>query len=173
METRVRRFGASLGIGRLVTAGALTVAWLFSGQPTSAPVHAADATNLVGMNTSGFSDWGLNKALVDVIKLARPWETMSGSKPRTDANGWPLEDARTIVWADLPEMNGTYRLSFDGQAAVSVDVTGWDVANQTYDALTNTSRADVVIDSRDKSTLQLAFQNTSGGVKHGLSVGIH
>src|SRR5260370_22061161 len=114
---------------RLVAAGVMSVAFLCFGQPGPPSAQAADPTNVVGMNTSGFSDWGSNKALVDVIKLARPWETTSGGKPLIDANGWPLEDARTLVLADLPDMNGTYKLSFRGQAVVSIDLTSAYITN--------------------------------------------
>jgi len=63
-------------------------------------------------------------------------------------------------------MHGTYKLSFLGQALVSVELTSGHIANQTFDPVTNTTGADVVIDSQDKSKMQLVFQNTSGGVKN-------
>jgi hypothetical protein len=116
-----------------------------------------------------FADWDLAKPLVDVMKLARGWETPSGGKPRTEPHGWPLEDARITVWADLAGMNGTYKLSFTGQASIIAGWVGWPdgrVANHSYNPLTNTTTADVIIDSSEKMTLQLSFEGTSGGIKN-------
>ena len=137
-----------------------------SGALTPSPLHASDKTNPVGMNVAPWTEYDLSKPLVDVIKLSRAWETPSGNKARADVHGWPLEDAQTLVWTDIAGMNGTYKLSFAGSAEVYVDWTTGYVTHQSYNGVTNTTTAEIVTDSADKSNMILGFRRTDGGVKN-------
>src|SRR3954468_1766949 len=97
---------------------------------------------------------GINAGIpefVDAIKDSNDW----GGAP-VDSRGWPTTDATIVVlddrvnqpWngpdpnASVPNMSGTYHLSFTGRA----DVWSWpaSVQDQSYDPATNTTTADVV-----------------------------
>ncbi len=123
-------------------------------------------TNMIGYNPDAFSYYGMEKPLVDVVKLADPWKTLSGEKPKIDANGWPLEDAIILLWSGQQGMNGTYKLSFLGQAVVTIKWGNGRITNQTYNAATNSTTANLTCDDAGESNMQLEFKNTSGGIKN-------
>ncbi len=61
-----------------------------------------------------------------------------------DEAGWPRADASTVILTGTPQQfNGTYKLSFQGQADISFLWSTGAVANQVYQASTNTTTADV------------------------------
>lgn len=132
---------------------------LLIGLPIVAPIGAsgADTVNPVGIGVNQWTDWDTSKPLVDVMKLARGWERPSGAKARTDANGWPLEDAVTIMWTGLAAMNGTYKLSFTGKANVAITWGKGRIENQSYSSATDTTTADLIVDTADKNDMQLSF----------------
>lgn len=98
-----------------------------------------------------------------------------------DAAGWPTTDARTVffdkrpfgAWwsqdqADCPEcqdgdfqiaVSGAYRLAFTGQATLQAAEGAVEVQNQTYDAASNTTTADVVV-KPGQGLLFVAFADT-------------
>ena len=112
----------------------------------NAPMVATGNLNQFGMNTWSLNDWDGSFAFVDAMKHARPWSTanMNALAP-ADANGWPLSDAGTVVYSGTAEhINGTYKLIFNGQGNVGfVYYQSGTIANQVYDASTNTTTADV------------------------------
>ncbi len=134
-------------------------------KPTSRRIDAPK-TNLIGLNPDMFSYYGMEKPLVDIIKLADPWKTLSGGKPRIDSHGWPLEDAQILLWAGQQDMKGTYKLSFLGKATVTIDSGVGRITNQTYDAVSNITTADLVCDDSGKNSMQLKFSNTTAGIKN-------
>src|SRR5262249_2457495 len=91
-----------------------------------------------------------------------------------DANGWPTEDAEVIVQTGVLNTghiyDGTYKLSFTGQATVTTSVTpGGAVSNVVYDPVSNTTTADVLLNASDSLNqwyFILDFKNTNGGVKN-------
>ena len=107
-------------------------------------------------------------AFVDAAKILRQFQLASNGAPAPhDANGWPTSDAYTVLfdyrksaaWATpadrrphrvSPDMSGTYKLSFNGQATVTFrDTTaGAALTHQSYDAATNTTTADLTIPFR-------------------------
>ena len=99
---------------------------------------------------------------VDVVKENYRW-TKDGeglTSAEVDEKGWPTVDAR-FVWDNRPvaewageiddpeeyrvDVSGTYSCSFKGQADLS-DSSGGTVENQNYDAATNTTTFDFVVD---------------------------
>jgi hypothetical protein len=113
----------------------------------TAPVVATENLNQFGMNTWALTDWDGSFAFVDAMKHARPWQTidMKGIAP-ADENGWPLSDAGTVIYTgDAAHINGTYKLIFNGQGMIGSVYNGYTmhVANQQYDASTNTTTADI------------------------------
>ncbi|MBP1627399.1 MAG: hypothetical protein H6Q00_1874 [Holophagaceae bacterium] len=124
-----------------------------------------DATkNHVGMNTWFLNDWDESFAFVDAVKHARAWQ--DGANWNTavggiDDLGWPTADASTVFWTGTPaQVNGTYRLSFKGQADVSVMWYGGSVSNKIYDSATNTTTADVTISASGSGSGGLRLTNT-------------
>ena len=116
----------------------------------------------LGVNLEGVSDWARSKTFADAMKSARafgsvnaPWDGAA----QVDANGWPTIDFGVIAIADVPHIAGTYKLVFTGQAKVAAASPLAKVLNPTYDAASNTSRADVFV-NRDANSLYLTFQQT-------------
>ena len=122
----------------------------------------------LGVNLELVSDWSRSLMFADAMKSARHWGSPStpwDETAATDADGWPAGDAGVVIMVSIPSSDGTYKLSFVGQANVQpVASSGVQVAGLTYDAASNTSRADVVID-KTASQLMLSFTGTQGGVK--------
>lgn len=151
------------------------------GESVAANVPAAAARTVeIGVNIEGVDDWARLSPFVDLMKSSRAWGLPDEPwKPgvRTDALGWPLEDAGVVVKvlhkdAGDPKAesraldNGVYRLSFDGRATVApVASEGVSVRKMAYDPATRRSTAELVIGPK-ASQLMLSFKGTQGGVKN-------
>lgn len=116
---------------------------------TSLPVLPENdpTKNYIGMNVWFLNDWDGSFAFVDAVKQARPWKTADWSNSvAVDALGWPTADASTVFFTGKPsQVNGTYKLVFNGQATVKLMWSDGTVTNQSYNAATNTTTADVNI----------------------------
>ncbi|GCE12903.1 carbohydrate-binding protein [Tengunoibacter tsumagoiensis] len=105
----------------------------------------------------------------DAMKTSSPWN--SGSNPATvDANGWPTEDASLYVWEGASGTDGTYQLSFTGQATISP--FGGTISNQQYTAATNTTTATIVITDTGPINFNLNFTNTHRTASSATNTGI-
>ena len=115
----------------------------------NAPMVATGNLNQFGMNVWTLSDWDGSFAFVDAMKHARPWSTSNMQTfASTDQNGWPTEDAGTVMYTGMLEhINGTYKLVFNGQGNIAGVYSGFSLAvsNQQYDASTNTTTADLTV----------------------------
>jgi hypothetical protein len=130
----------------------------------------------VGANVAAVSDFSLQNDFVDMMKQARAFTSLA--RPYQPANlgpdGWPTEDFQVIFQSGFLNTahlyNGTYKLSFTGQAAVSPAFTpGGSISNLAYDPSTNTTTADFTVnadDSQDGWYIVLDFSNTNGAVKN-------
>ena len=147
---------------------------------TSAIVNAGSK---MGVNISYINDWGDRQhTFIDVMKQARgfaslscPWDPVACPVP-LDANGWPTTDFGVFfltppsdplgrpLTTTYPSMFGTYKLSFTGQATVRPYNYG-QVQNVVYNALTNTTTADLVIRPTD-GYVALTFSNTTHGAQN-------
>jgi len=119
---------------------------------------------------------------VDAVKSAVRFGPAPGQDdpPDVDALGWPLSDTHLTVhdyrpyaeWfgedqIDDPDRrqldgSGTYKLSFTGQADMAVagtDPNAFSIQNKQYDAVTNTTTADLVVPS-GKPLMGIDFTNT-------------
>ena len=142
---------------------------------------SAAALPKIGIGLEGIGGRGLE--FVDVMTTSRAWVRLDGSPAKSDQHGWPLEDARVVVFDMRPTMawappmddpdayqidvSGTYHLRFKGVAEVkpapevASDIT---VVNQMHDAKTGLTYADVTL-KLGKALMVLDFVGTKGGVK--------
>ena len=133
---------------------------------TQNPVTPLDRPD-IGVGLEGLSDWSRALMFADAMKTSRAWgrpDTPWVHEVKTDALGWPLEDAGVVVIADTPNISGTYALSFEGRA----DVAGKQaitIENLKYDPATKRSTAQVVV-PKNADQLMLTFTGTNGGVKN-------
>jgi hypothetical protein len=149
--------------------------------PTPAPARPPShdlANPNIGVNLEGVSDWARSAMFVDLMKSSRRWGSVAtpwDERAATDPDGWPTQDAGIVVSTiggptpqdpTAPYMTaGTYKLSFAGKATVNTIASpGVAIRNVVYDAMSNTSAADVVVDTR-AAQLFLTFTNTNGGVR--------
>ena len=133
--------------------------------PTLSVLPADDPSkNYIGLGTWFLNDWDGSFAFVDAMKQARPWQDGANwSQPVAgiDALGWPTADASTVVMTGTPaEVNGTYKLVFNGQATVSLLWATGSVSNVVYTAATNTTTADVTYNVNGSNSYGLVFLNT-------------
>ena len=117
----------------------------------------------IGVNLAG--DW----LWADAVRQARPhWDTaahLGDGAATEDSNDWPTEDCSLLVWEGHAYNEGTYALSFNGKATVSVSygygtVNGAASSAGTYNAATNTTTATVVITDTSAENCSLIFTGT-------------
>jgi len=151
-------------------------AWAQSLAPASSLVTATPAAtlpvlpdndpakNYMGLNTWFLNDWDGSFAFVDAMKHARAWQDArdwNKAVAGIDALGWPTADASTVVYTGSPaQVNGTYKLIFNGQADVSLLWYPGSVSNKVYDPTTNTTTADVTYKLTQAGSGGLIFRNT-------------
>src|SRR5689334_4094242 len=84
------------------------------------------AAGKLGIGLEGVGGRALE--FVDAMKTSRAWETPDGRRPaRTDEHGWPLEDARTVVfdlrptfaWAPPIDDPDRYQIDVSGRYSLS------------------------------------------------------
>ncbi|MBC8066025.1 MAG: hypothetical protein H7Y17_14425 [Chlorobia bacterium] len=144
-------------------------------------ISSQGGTPKLGAGLEGIGGRGLE--FVDVMKTARPWETLDGRPAKVDASGWPLEDARTVAfdmrptfaWAppmDDPsgyqiDVSGRYSLSFKGKADLSAgeDPNSFRIENQQFNAATVETTAELVV-PKGRALVIINFRNTDNGVKN-------
>lgn len=143
--------------------------------PDARPPSAELGVNLEGINT-----WARLPLFVDLMKSSRAWGLPDRPwihEVRTDALGWPLEDAGVVVRTRQQDPGdprpagrnlhpGVYRLSFQGRGTVRpVASAGVIVRSLRHDAATRTSTAELVVGD-DATQLMLSFEGTEGGVRN-------
>jgi hypothetical protein len=120
--------------------------------------------NYIGLNTWFLNDWDGSYAFVDAMKQARPWQDATdwhNPVSGIDALGWPTADASTVVFTGTPtQVNGTYKLIFNGQADIVAMWAAGSVTNKLYDAGTNTTTADITYTTTASGSGGLALRNT-------------
>jgi hypothetical protein len=129
----------------------------------------AQRTDL-GINLTWPTDWCQHHAFADIIRTSRVWNYSGTWDPlpeeEKDAQGWPLVDATLFLWANR-EMHGTYRLSFTGEATVTLGGggSGATIQNLVYDSETNQTTGNIIITSEELENCWITFQDTDGGIK--------
>jgi hypothetical protein len=144
---------------------------------TSAPIASAtysivpqgsQAVARLGMNLSFVNDYNTERFYADAVKMARTVQDQGANDInldplKVDADGWPKIDFLLGLVYGLPELHGTYRLEFTGQAAdVSCGLITCTVSNKVYDSPTNKTTATVTIaaDQSATTTFRLSFSGT-------------
>ena len=150
--------------------GAVQLGW---SSPT-VPFQVIDAATPLGINSAAVLPGEPGNIFADAVKQAAPFGAYSNSAATVakDASGWPLADASLPLWASGREMNGTYQLSFNGEAKL-VDWTGLGsfmvggVAygatlpfGTGYNAATNTTTAQWVVTNAAPAPATLGFAQT-------------
>ena len=125
-------------------------------------VNSLSATsNLMGINIDPTADFSPNRLYADVIKVSRDFNVSGTTTPApVDADGWPMSDVSFYVWAGIDKMNGTYTLTFKGQATSVVGSNPVGNIPVTYDTGTNTSTGTFNYTPTDSNFLVLSFTGT-------------
>lgn len=115
----------------------------------------------IGMNVGPTNDYSTERPYADIMKTARTFTGPSSSAAvATDADGWPWADFSCYLWAGIANMNGTYALSFKGQAA-SVKIGGaGSLGALSYDSASNTTSGTFAVSATDESYATLAMTGT-------------
>jgi hypothetical protein len=100
--------------------GRLQLGW----SSPSVPFQVIEAATPVGINGTAALPGEPGNMFADMMKEANPFTAYSNSQQTvaTDAQGWPLADATLPLWGSGRELDGTYQVSFTGQA----QVTDWN-----------------------------------------------
>lgn len=106
----------------------------------------------LGAGLDSLRDWNLGNVFVDTARQARAYQSPNIKNPLVplDAAGWPAADFSTIFQSGFDQTGhvykGTYKVSFTGQAELSLWNSPARVVTQSYDPATNTTSADVFLD---------------------------
>ena len=130
-------------------------------------------------------------SMVNLLQVPGRWAAISGApNPLTyNSSGDPNSDASLIFdervnqyWngpdpsAVGPNLNGTYQVSFNGQATIAPQYLGtgvyFTVQNQVYNASTNTTTASLVVTpGNTQEYFGIAFTNTQATPTSGVNTG--
>ena len=135
-----------------------------------APVQGVVAAPHLGANLQPIRDWSFTPVYVDLMNQARkfgspaaPWDEAAP----LGGDGWPVGDFGVVLLTGASKYSGnegTYKLSFRGQASVTGVATSAKVMNASYDATHDLSSADVIL-AANEDQLILAFTGTATGIK--------
>ncbi len=134
-----------------------------SGQGAAPPPQVSQATPLVsaqrvGMGIGALSYYDRSFAMADVGRQAQLRGLDWSYEVAADANGNPGKDF-LLIYSSTKIAAGTYKLVFNGRATVTTGGAG-SVQNASYDAASNTSRADIVLGSDATGNVWLVFKDT-------------
>jgi hypothetical protein len=162
-----------VGTGAMAAGNTLSVGMAVSALSTTGLATATFENMIVadpppiGAGLEGVIDWAYSNAFVDMTKQAREFLTAQGFQPvGVDANGWPTADSLLIFQSGLANQahvyNGTYKLSFQGQATIDKWVSPVSVTNVVYNHSTNTTTADINLNAPNATNwyLGIVFRNT-------------
>ena len=122
--------------------------------------------NLSAVNMYWCTDW-MEPIFADAMMTCRGFQQVPDNTPNipVDADGWPTEDTGVVIWHGHAHRSGTYRLSFDGKADLTIRWATAEIRNKKYDAETNKTTAEIYF-AYTPELLRLVFQNTGGGVRN-------
>lgn len=134
-----------------------------SAEVTAMPQSSSPGATPLGINVEFPTDYAVGQPFADLMKSSRTpglsGQPLSGNAP-VDAQGWPQSDFEVFLADNMPNLGGTYRLSFTGQAVVSIQLTPGVIANQTYSLASNITTANVILPSAAFQSLSIRFQST-------------
>lgn len=118
--------------------------------------------NLLGINIAAPLDFEEDRLYADAIRSSREFKAgideNSTTPVATDANGWPMADFSFYVWGSLPKRQGSYTLTFKGQAFVTSN-PGLKIYI-SYNPVSNTSSATFKYPNITSGAFALRFANT-------------
>ena len=127
--------------------------------------RAAGPKSLLGVNTDRLEYYSPACPTIDAIKTSQKFGSVrnvgDGSAP-VDADGWPTSDFGVIVAADVPGLEGLYKLSCEGRAKIAGTFGRTAVQNVKFDGKLTT--ADVRF--RGGGAMALVFTATQNGVRN-------
>lgn len=130
----------------------------------------------INLDGSGGLDYNSDKPWADAMRshrwMSKARNSSTSDDANKDANYWPTEDARCLVWSGLNthDNHGTYRLYFTGSATVTAE--GGTIQNVNYNSATNTTTADLVITDQNNRELYLIFTNTKRTASSATNTGL-
>ena len=152
------------------TSGTLQLGW---SSPTI-PFQVIEPATPIGINSAAVLPGEPGNIFADVVKQSKPFSAYSNTNATVavDANGWPTADASLSLWTSGREMNGTYQVSFTGEAKL-FDWTGlgsFVVGTASYgatlplgigyNAATNTTTAKWVVANAAPAAATIGFSQT-------------
>jgi hypothetical protein len=135
--------------------------WTFT---VSAAPPATGQSNLMGINIGAPLYYEGDRLYADVVRMS---DIFTGGT--VGADGWPTSDFSFLVWNNMVAMDGTYTLTFAGQATVQAN--GSSLAT-TYDSATNTSTGTLQFANSATSALTLSFAGTKRSSGSALNSGV-
>ena len=120
----------------------------------------------MGGNVNTLSDWTRTFPYVNLVRQSRGWgspaEPWYPNATYDPITGWPVSDFGITLACVGLDLGGTYSLTAQGNAEVSLNGGVKDaIRNKTYNATTNTLTASVVVGEGEQD-IYLVFQNTTG-----------
>jgi|GEM_PF-2182361 uncharacterized repeat protein (TIGR02543 family) len=119
---------------------------------TASFVANVQPSNQLGFNFGPPIDYSEDRPFADMMKTSRPFysATSTSTLATTDAVGWPTQDFTFYVVAGLDKLDGTYAISFTGQATVSALLSpGGHLGTLTYNSGTNTTSGTFTVTGSD------------------------
>ncbi len=134
-----------------------------SAEVTAMPQSSSPGPTPLGINVEFPYDFAVGQPFADLLKSGRtpglPGQALSGNAP-LDPLGMPLSDFEVFLADNMPNLGGTYKLLFSGQATILVQLTPGVILNQIYNSVSNITTADVILPSVPLQSLSLRFKNT-------------
>jgi hypothetical protein len=116
--------------------------------------------NEIGIGISNLSYYDQSFAMADVVRQAEFRALDWSYNLVLDSNGAPTTDC-FLIFSAKAISSGTYKLQFKGQATLAITSSpGGIIANQRYDAATNTTTADVILTGLTLGNTFLKFRDT-------------
>jgi len=139
--------------------------------PNSDCDHDQTLCPLLGANLPAIVDWSRTPVYVDLLHQARRFGTPSApwdEKAILNDDGWPSGDFGVFLMVGQRGISGTagiYKVSFNGQATVSVVASSAILSNQRYNRDQNLTTLDLEMpESEDQ--LALSFTQTGAGIRN-------
>ncbi|MEA2757131.1 MAG: trimeric autotransporter adhesin [Aliidongia sp.] len=162
--------------------GNLSLAWA----SPSVPRQIIEPATPIGINAPALMAGEPGNMLADVAQEASAFAGYSNQTVTVplDVNGWPLTDASLPLWTSGREMNGTYNISFTGQATLTdwAGIGSFSVKGVTsgtmlpsgtgYDPTTNITAAQWTVSATAAGAASLGFGQTRRSAQASVGSGI-
>lgn len=117
-------------------------------------------TACLGVNLTAVADYSVEQAWADLARSARCFGSPEKSFDNKFGDKIPNENFGMFVYTDVPNMNGTYSVSFNGKCDFSGTGT---IQNLKYDAAQNLTTADVTMGAQ---AMSFKFMNITSPISN-------